>query len=86
MWAGRSERQARRVVDSDDPPDARNSRALEPPWSVVGGRPRLKLSVHGEQARRIARREQIQTVPPKHFLHEDQAPAVAQHIAELARR
>ena len=27
---------------------------------------------------------QIHTVPAKHFLQEDQAPAVAQHVADLA--
>jgi len=48
--------------------------------------PALKLAVHGEQARRAAGLDQIHTVPAKHFLQEDQAPAVAQHIAELARR
>jgi pimeloyl-ACP methyl ester carboxylesterase len=46
--------------------------------------PALKLSVQGEQARRAAGVEEIHTVPAKHFLQEDQAPAVAQHIAELA--
>ena len=58
------------------------------PVQIVWGAndPALKLAVHGEQARRAAGVDQIHTVPAKHFLQEDQAPAVAQHIAELARR
>jgi pimeloyl-ACP methyl ester carboxylesterase len=58
------------------------------PVQIVWGAndPALKLAVHGEQARRAAGLEQIHTVPAKHFLQEDQAPAVAEQIAELARR
>jgi len=57
------------------------------PVQIVWGAndPALKLSVHGEQARRAAGLEHIHTVPAKHFLQEDQAPAIAQHVAELAR-
>jgi pimeloyl-ACP methyl ester carboxylesterase len=57
------------------------------PVQIVWGAndPALKLSVHGEQARRAAGLEQIHTVPAKHFLQEDQSAAVAQRIAELAR-
>jgi pimeloyl-ACP methyl ester carboxylesterase len=57
------------------------------PVQIVWGAndPALKLAVHGEAARRAAGLEQIHTVPAKHFLQEDQAPAVAQRIAELAR-
>jgi pimeloyl-ACP methyl ester carboxylesterase len=47
--------------------------------------PALKLAVHGEQARQAAGLDQIHTVPARHFLQEDQAPAVADHIAQLAR-
>jgi pimeloyl-ACP methyl ester carboxylesterase len=56
------------------------------PVQIVWGAndPGLKLAVHGEQARRAAGLEQIHTLPAKHFLQEDQAPAVAHHIAELA--
>lgn len=56
------------------------------PVQIVWGAkdPALKLAVHGEQARRLAGLEQIETVPAKHFLQEDQAPAVAEHIAGLA--
>jgi pimeloyl-ACP methyl ester carboxylesterase len=48
--------------------------------------PALKLAVHGEIARRLAGLEEIHTVPAKHFLQEDQAPAVAQYVADLANR
>ena len=47
--------------------------------------PALKLAVHGEQARSAAGLDEILTVPAKHFLQEDRAPAVAEHIARLAR-
>jgi pimeloyl-ACP methyl ester carboxylesterase len=47
--------------------------------------PALKLAVHGEQARRAAGLEGIHTVPAKHFLQEDQAPAIAEHVARFAR-
>jgi haloalkane dehalogenase len=46
--------------------------------------PALKLTVHGEQARRAAGLDEIHTVPAKHFLQEDQAPAVAALVATLA--
>jgi pimeloyl-ACP methyl ester carboxylesterase len=56
------------------------------PVRVVWGDhdPALRLAVHGEQARKAAGLEEIHTVPAKHFLQEDQAPAVAEHIAALA--
>ena len=56
------------------------------PVQIVWGAndPALKLAVHGEIARRATALEQINTVPAKHFLQEDQAPAVAQHVADLA--
>jgi haloalkane dehalogenase len=44
----------------------------------------LKLEVHGEQARRAAGLDEIHAVPAKHFLQEDQAPAVAERVAALA--
>jgi pimeloyl-ACP methyl ester carboxylesterase len=58
------------------------------PVQIVWGAndPALKLTVHGELARRAAGLDEIHTVPAKHFLQEDQAPAVAQYIADLARR
>ena len=56
------------------------------PVQVVWGAsdPTLKLAVEGEPARRAADAGTIHTVPAKHFLQEDQAPAVAEHIARLA--
>jgi haloalkane dehalogenase len=56
------------------------------PVQIVWGAddPALKLSVHGEQARRAAGLEEVHTLPAKHFLQEDQAPAVAERIASLA--
>jgi haloalkane dehalogenase len=56
------------------------------PIQVVWGAddPALKLSLHGEQARRATRVPTIHTVRAKHFLQEDQAPAVAERIAALA--
>jgi pimeloyl-ACP methyl ester carboxylesterase len=57
------------------------------PVQIVWGAkdPALKLEVHGEQARRAAGLDEIHAVPAKHFLQEDQAPAVAERIAALAR-
>ena len=56
------------------------------PVQIVWGEndPALKLSVHAEQIRRAAGLERVHTVPAKHFLQEDQAPAVARHVADLA--
>jgi pimeloyl-ACP methyl ester carboxylesterase len=57
------------------------------PVQVVWGAndPALKLAVHGEIARRAAGLEEIHhTVPAKHFLQEDQAPALAEYVARLA--
>jgi pimeloyl-ACP methyl ester carboxylesterase len=58
------------------------------PVQIVWGAddPALKLGVHGEEARRAAGLEQIHTVPAKHFLQEDQAPAIAEQIAVFASR
>jgi haloalkane dehalogenase len=56
------------------------------PVQVVWGAedPALKLGSFGEQARRAAGLERIHTLPAKHFLQEDQAPALADRVAELA--
>ncbi len=56
------------------------------PVQVVWGAkdPALPLAEHGEAARRIAGLDTIHAVPAKHFLQEDQAPAVAEHVAALA--
>jgi haloalkane dehalogenase len=55
------------------------------PVQVVWGErdPALKLDVHGEQARRTAGLAAVHRVPAKHFLQEDQAPAIADHVARL---
>lgn len=46
--------------------------------------PALKPETHGENARRAAGLGRLDTLPAKHFLQEDQAPAVAAHIARTA--
>ena len=57
------------------------------PRQVVWGEhdPFLRLAEHGEQVRRAAGVDRVQTVPGRHFLPEDQAPAIAEHVARLAR-
>ena len=56
------------------------------PVQIVWGTddPALKLAVHGEEARKAAGLEEIHTVRAKHFLQEDQAPAVAERVAAVA--
>ena len=56
------------------------------PVQIVWGAddPALTLARHGEEARRAAGLDEIHTVPAKHFLQEDQAPAVAERVAALA--
>jgi haloalkane dehalogenase len=56
------------------------------PVQIVWGAddPALKLAVYGEQARRAAGLDRIHTVPAKHFLQEDQAPAIGELVAQLA--
>jgi pimeloyl-ACP methyl ester carboxylesterase len=46
--------------------------------------PALRIDRHGEDVKRIAGLETIHSVPAKHFLQEDQAPAVAERIAAIA--
>lgn len=46
--------------------------------------PAMTLAVYGEKARAAADLAQLHTIPGKHFPQEDQAPAIAQKIAELA--
>jgi len=55
------------------------------PVQIVWGAhdPALKLTTEGQAARRAAGLEKIHTLPAKHFLQEDQAPAVAEHIARI---
>lgn len=47
--------------------------------------PAMTLAVYGEKARVAADLAQLHTIPGKHFPQEDQAPAIARQIAELAR-
>lgn len=58
------------------------------PVQVVWGDrdPALKLAVQGEQVRLIAGLATIERVPAKHFLQEDQAPAIAERVAALAAK
>jgi haloalkane dehalogenase len=46
--------------------------------------PALPLRDYGEKARVAAGLDTIHTLPGKHFLQEDQAPAIADHVAALA--
>jgi len=56
------------------------------PVQVVWGAddPALKLAVHGEMARRSAGVERVHGLPGKHFLQEDQAPAIAEQVRRIA--
>jgi pimeloyl-ACP methyl ester carboxylesterase len=56
------------------------------PVQVVWGAqdPFLRVGEHGEDARRAAGLPSIHTVPARHFLQEDQAPAIAGRIREIA--
>lgn len=56
------------------------------PIQVIWGEddPALPLDRYGEEARIAARLEEIHRLPAKHFLQEDQAPAVAERVAALA--
>ena len=64
-------------------------RALGGPYpvQVVWGAedPFLRVGEHGEHARQAAGLPRIHTVPARHFLQEDQAPAVAAHVRDIAR-
>jgi pimeloyl-ACP methyl ester carboxylesterase len=57
------------------------------PVQVVWGArdPALKVDVHGEAARRAAGVDTIHRLPGKHFLQEDQAPAIADLVAGITR-
>jgi haloalkane dehalogenase len=56
------------------------------PVQVVWGKddPALPISGQGEAARRAAGLDEIHALPAKHFLQEDQAPAIAERVAALA--
>jgi haloalkane dehalogenase len=47
--------------------------------------PALKIGRYGEEARRAAGLERIDRIPGKHFPQEDQAPAIAERVAAIAR-
>lgn len=55
------------------------------PVQVVWGEhdPALKVDTHGEAARRACGVDQITRLPGRHFLQEDQAPAVADAVAQF---
>jgi haloalkane dehalogenase len=55
------------------------------PVQIVWGArdPSLKLAAEGEHARRLAGAARMHTLPAKHFLQEDHAPAIAERIAAL---
>jgi pimeloyl-ACP methyl ester carboxylesterase len=48
--------------------------------------PALTLKGAGEAVRRAAGLERLHTVPGKHFLQEDQAPAIAERVAAVTER
>jgi len=47
--------------------------------------PRAKLDLHGEAVRRAAGAATIHRLPAKHFLQEDQAPAIAELVTAITR-
>jgi len=56
------------------------------PLQVVWGAddPTLRMKTFGEQARRAAGVDEIHALGAKHFPQEDQAPAIAERVAEIA--
>jgi pimeloyl-ACP methyl ester carboxylesterase len=62
-------------------------RGVPYPVQVLWGAddPALRLSLQGQEAKQITGVETLHTVPAKHFLQEDQAPALADHIARHAQ-
>jgi haloalkane dehalogenase len=65
------------------------ARALAGPYpvQVVWGDqdPFLRVGEQGEAARRAAGLPSIHTVPARHFVPEDQAPAIAERVRDIAR-
>ncbi len=57
------------------------------PVQVVWGTrdPALKVDIHGEAVRRAASVDTIHRLPGKHFLQEDQAPAIADLVAGITQ-
>jgi haloalkane dehalogenase len=64
----------------------RTLRDARRPVQVVWGAkdPTLTLKREGEQARAAAGVERIHELPARHFLQEDQAPALAERVAQIA--
>ena len=62
-------------------------RSTRYPVRIVWGEadPALKITVRGEQARKAAGLDTIHRLPGKHFLQEDQAPALADEILAATR-
>jgi len=58
------------------------------PIQVIWGErdPALRIAKHGEAIRRAAKVPEIIRLPGKHFLQEDQAPAIAGQIARFVAR
>ncbi len=56
------------------------------PVAVLWGRddPALTLKGAGESVRQAVGLDRLETVPGRHFLQEDQAPAIAARVAEMA--
>jgi haloalkane dehalogenase len=56
------------------------------PVQVVwgAGDPALPMKKYGEEARAAAGVDRIHALPGKHFLQEDQAPAIADRVADIA--
>jgi pimeloyl-ACP methyl ester carboxylesterase len=62
-------------------------RSTRYPVRIVWGEadPALTITVRGEQARKAAELDSIHRLPGKHFLQEDQAPALADEILAATR-
>ena len=59
---------------------------MDRPALIVWGAndPTLTVAKYGEEAREAAGVERVHTLPGKHFLQEDCAPAIAEHVAQIA--
>lgn len=56
------------------------------PVQVIWGEldPALKVDTHGEAARRASNADTIHRLPAKHFLQEDQAPAIGDLVEKIS--
>jgi pimeloyl-ACP methyl ester carboxylesterase len=87
---GRSFLQAMRSTERTPAKQAiyrRAARGGTYPVQVVWGAndPALQLATYGERARAAAGVDAIHVIPGRHFPQEDQAAAIAEHVATLAR-